>query len=169
MEIRDARAGDAAVIAEIYNDAVRHTTAIWNDATVDTENRERWIAERQGSGFPVLVVVDADGAVLGYASYAQWRPFDGYRHTVEHSVYVRADQRGAGHGRALMRALITRARGSGIHVMVAGIDASNSGSIRLHEALGFTVAGTVPQVGAKFGTWLDLTFMSLVLDDRAQP
>ena len=83
MEIRDARAGDAAAIAEIYNDAVRHTTAIWNDATIDTENRERWIAERRGSGFPVLVVVDEGGDVLGYASYAQWRPFDGYRHTVD--------------------------------------------------------------------------------------
>ena len=169
MDIRDARPAVAEGIAAIYNDAVAHTTAIWNDATVDAADRAAWIAARQASGYPVLVAVDRGDTVVGYASFGDWRPFDGYRHTVEHSVYVRADQRGGGIGTALMLTLIERARGLDKHVMVAGIDASNGGSVRLHEQLGFEHAGTLRQVGAKFGTWLDLTFLQLTLDDRAHP
>lgn len=125
MDIRDARSADAEGIAAIYNDAVAHTTAIWNDATVDAADRAAWIAARQASGYPVLVAVDQGDTVVGYASFGDWRAFDGYRHTVEHSVYVRADQRGGGIGTALMLTLIERARGLDKHVMVAGIDASN--------------------------------------------
>ncbi|MBN9216031.1 MAG: GNAT family N-acetyltransferase [Microbacterium sp. SCN 70-200] len=168
MELRDALPTDAAGIAVIYNDAVAHTTAIWNDVTVDATNRAAWIADRQASGFPVIVAVDGE-EVVGYASYGSWRAFDGYRFTVEHSVYVRADQRGNGLGRTLMEAIIERAHAGGIHVMVAGIEARNEASIRLHEKLGFEGVGTLSQVGAKFDAWLDLTFMQLVLDDRVAP
>jgi phosphinothricin acetyltransferase len=116
-----------------------------------------------------VLVAEAEGTVLGYATFGDWRAWDGYRHTVEHSVYVRADRRGGGIGRALMAALIDRARGLGKHVMVAGIEAGNTGSIRLHEALGFRQVGLLPQVGAKFGVWLDLAFLQLVLDGREAP
>lgn len=107
--------------------------------------------------------------MLGYASFGDWRAFGGYRHTVEHSVYVRADTRGAGIGRALMQALILRARGLGKHVMVAAIEAGNAGSIRLHEKLGFQQVGHLNEVGTKFGAWLDLVFLQLVLDRRRTP
>ena len=106
-----------------------------------------------------MVAVSDDDKVLGYASFGDWRAWDGYRHTVEHSVYVRSDQRGAGIGKALMEALIGRARDIGKHVMVAGIEAGNTGSIRLHEKLGFEQAGLLRQVGTKFGRWLDLAFL----------
>lgn len=169
MQIRDAEDRDLAGIAAIYNDAVLNTTAIWNETAVDVENRRAWWADRQRLGYPVLVAVDAAGAVLGYASFGDWRAFDGYRHTVEHSVYVRSDQRGGGIGKALMQALIDRARGIGKHVMVAGIEAGNTGSIRLHQALGFEQTGLLRQVGTKFGRWLDLAFLQLTLDDRDDP
>ena len=169
MRIRDAEEKDIDAITAIYNDAVAHTTAIWNDSVVDVENRQAWLAARQQAGFPVLVAVDAADAVLGYASYGDWRAFDGYRHTVEHSVYVQAQARGAGLGRALMEALIERARMAGKHVMVAGIEAGNAGSIRLHEKLGFEQVGLLKEVGEKFGTWLDLAFLQLKLDERAAP
>ncbi|WP_278392279.1 GNAT family N-acetyltransferase [Sphingobium yanoikuyae] len=110
MTIRDASPADAPAIAAIYNDAVVNTTAIWNEHQVDAANRLAWLTERQGQGYPVLVAVDALGDVVGYASFSDWRAWDGYRNTVEHSVYVRADQRGAGIGKALMLALIDRAR-----------------------------------------------------------
>ena len=139
------------------------------DVTVDEQNRAQWISERQTAGYPVLVAIDQDGEVVGYASYGAWRAFDGYRYTVEHSVYVRSDRRGGGIGGRLMDALIERAREAGLHVMIAGIDARNEGSIRLHEKLGFAHGGTLEQVGAKFGRWLDLTFMQLRLDDRPAP
>ncbi|MFP3787244.1 GNAT family N-acetyltransferase, partial [Burkholderia sp. SIMBA_024] len=71
-------------MAAIYNDAVLNTTAIWNDVTVDGGDRAKWITQRQGSGFPVLVATDG-GDVVGYATYGSFRPHDGFRHTVEHS------------------------------------------------------------------------------------
>ena len=87
--------------------------------------------------------------------------FDGFRHTVEHSVYVEKDNQGAGIGKLLMQALIKRAGENGIHVMIAGIEANNAASIALHEKLGFRNGGTFFEVGKKFGRWLDLTFMEL--------
>jgi L-amino acid N-acyltransferase len=106
MEIRDAEEHDLEKVMAIYNDAVEHTTAIWNDTKVDLANRLAWHADRRRAGYPVLVAVGDGGDVLGYASFGDWRAFDGYRHTVEHSVYVRADARGGGIGKALMEALI---------------------------------------------------------------
>lgn len=169
MEIRDAGPEDIEGITAIYNDAVLHTTAIWNDLTVDVANRQAWLADRQKAGYPVLVAVDGNGAVLGYASFGDWRAFEGYRHTVEHSVYVRNDQRGRGIGVTLMQALIGRARAIGKHVMVAGIEANNTGSIGLHEKLGFEHVGHMKEVGMKFGAWLDLAFLQLKLDARPAP
>ena len=169
MEIRDAGAGDIDGILAIYNDAVANTTAIWNETLVDADNRRAWLAARQQQSYPVLVAVAGDGSVAGYASFGDWRAFDGYRHTVEHSVYVRRDLRGGGIGKVLMQALIERARALGKHVMVAGIEAGNSGSIALHLKLGFTRTGLMPQVGCKFGRWLDLAFLQLVLDDQPAP
>jgi L-amino acid N-acyltransferase len=158
--VRDATEADLPIIMEIYNDAVANTTAIWNDVLVDLQNRKEWFAARKAKGFPVLVA-ELDGKVAGYASYGDWRAFDGYRHTVEHSVYVHRDARGGGIGRLLMQELIARAASNGMHVMIAAIESENDASIRLHEKLGFRIAGKFSEVGTKFGRWLDLTCMEL--------
>lgn len=167
--VRDAQPADLPAIRDIYNDAVLNTTAIWNEQPVDLGNRQAWFSARQTQGYPVLVAVDAEDNVLGYASFGDWRPFDGFRHTVEHSVYVCRDQRGKGLGPLLMSALIERARACDKHVMVAAIESGNTPSIRLHERIGFVTTGQMPQVGTKFGRWLDLTFMQLVLNPGAPP
>jgi L-amino acid N-acyltransferase len=164
MVIQDATADDLPAILAIYNDAVLNTTAIWNETQVGLANRQAWLSERNTAGFPVLVAHDAAGEVVGYSSYGTWRAIEGFRHTVEHSVYVRSDQRGQGLGPRLMQALIERAQTAGLHVMVAAIESGNSASIRLHERLGFVTSGQMPQVGRKFGRWLDLTFMQLMLN-----
>ena len=161
--IRDATEADLTTILNIYNDAVEHTTAIWNETLVDLENRLVWYRARKAKNFPVLVA-ERDGTVLGYASYGDWRAFDGYRHTVEHSVYVDKDFRGEGIGRLLMQALVERARADGKHVMIGAVEAENRASIRLHESLGFRLVGVHRQVGRKFDRWLDLAAMELVLD-----
>jgi phosphinothricin acetyltransferase len=149
-------------ILAIYNHAVEHTTAIWNDAAVDLENRRGWWRARTDAGLPVLVAVEGDD-VLGYASYGPFRPFDGYRLTVEHSLYVAEAARRQGLAGALLRALEDNARRAGLHVMLGGIAADNEASLRLHQRLGFTETGRLPQVGQKFGRWLDLVFVQKVL------
>jgi phosphinothricin acetyltransferase len=158
--VRDATEADLPVVMEIYNDAVANTTAIWNEILVDLDNRKDWFAVRKGRGFPVLVAT-VNGAVAGYASYGDWRAFDGYRHTVEHSVYVHREFRGGGIGRLLMQELIVRAAQNSVHVMIAAIESENSASIALHEKLGFRIAGKFSEVGTKFGRWLNLTCMEL--------
>ncbi|MGN7804105.1 GNAT family N-acetyltransferase [Ensifer sp. 22521] len=163
MLIRAAIQDDLPVICEIYNDAVANTTAIWNETLVDVANRTAWLKARVDAGYPVLVAVSDEGDVVGYASFGDWRAFDGYRHTVEHSVYVHKDRRGGGIGRELMVALIAEAERLGKHVMIAGIESENTASIRLHAQLGFVDTGRMREVGTKFGRWLDLTFMQLVL------
>ncbi|WP_176086822.1 GNAT family N-acetyltransferase [Martelella sp. HB161492] len=163
MLIRDARESDLPVIVDIYNDAVVNTTAIWNDVLIDLENRMYWLDQRRQRGFPVLVA-EQEGAVLGYASYGDWRAFDGYKHTVEHSVYVHKDARGKGTGLKLMEELLIRARAGKVHVMIAAIDASNTASIRLHEKLGFQHTGLYREVGTKFGRWLDLATLQYTFD-----
>ncbi|APQ11892.1 GNAT family N-acetyltransferase [Pseudomonas oryzihabitans] len=164
--VRDATPADLPAVLAIYNDAVANTTAIWNDNLVDLANRQAWFDLRAEQGYPILVAENASGEVVGYSSFGDWRPFDGFRHTVEHSVYVRNDQRGQGIGPRLMTMLIERARACDKHVMVAAIESGNLASIRLHERLGFLTTGQMPQVGTKFGRWLDLTFMQLMLEQR---
>ncbi|WP_350350758.1 N-acetyltransferase family protein [Microbacterium sp. A8/3-1] len=168
VQIRDADDSDLPAITEIHNHAVVHTTAIWNEDAVDVADRAAWLADRTARGYPVIVAVD-DSGLVGYASYAQWRPHSGYKHTVEHSVYVRGDQRGRGIGKTLMAELIERARAAGLHVMIGGIESGNVASIVLHERLGFAEVGRMPQVGAKFGRWLDLSMLQLMLDYRPAP
>lgn len=162
--LRDATEADLPAILAIYNHAVAETTAIWNEILVDLDNRQAWFEARQARGFPILVA-EIDGRIAGYASYGDWRAFDGFRQSVEHSVYVEKDFYGRGLGKALMTALIERATQGGIHVMVAAIEAGNQGSIALHTRLGFRLVGTHHEVGRKFGRWLDLTMMELKLGE----
>ena len=168
MNIRHAGARECGAIADIYNHAVLNTVAIWSDHTVDGDNRLAWLKARQQAGYPVLVSEES-GTITGYASFGDWRAFDGFRHTVEHSVYVHPEHQGKGIGRALLGELIAEARRIGKHVMVAGIESENTASLRLHQAFGFVTTAQMPQVGTKFCRWLDLTFMQLRLDERRDP
>ncbi|MGI9133356.1 MAG: GNAT family N-acetyltransferase, partial [Rhodoferax sp.] len=104
-----------------------------------------------------------------FGSYGTFRAWPAYKYTVEHSVYVHQDHRGQGLGLQLMRALIDVARQRDVHAMVGGIDASNASSIGLHQRLGFRHVGTLPQVGFKFGRWLDLAFYQLLLETPHSP
>lgn len=157
--IRDASDADIPAITAIYNDAVVNTVAVWNDETVDEANRRQWLQEHRAPGTCALVAVTDAGDVLGYATYGEFRSFDGFRHTVENSVYVDGNRRAGGVGTGLMKALVDRARADGMHVMVAAIESGNAASIRMHEKLGFGHRGTLRQVGTKFGRWLDMTLM----------
>ena len=162
VTVRPATHEDLPAIVALYNDAVANTTAIWNDATDDVANRKAWFDARVAQGYPVLVAED-DGAFAGYGTFGDFRPFDGYRYSVEHSVYVTEAARRKGVATALIAALAERARALGKHTMIAGIAADNAGSIALHARLGFVETGRMPEVGHKFGRYLDLVFMQKML------
>ena len=162
MLIRDAGPADLPRILDITNHAILTGTALWTIVPATLESRRAWMAERQQAGHPVLVV-EQDGAIAGFGSYGPFRPHDGYLHTVEHSLYIDPAATRRGLGTAMLRALVEHATARGKHAMIGGVEAGNAASITLHERLGFRVAGTLPQVGAKFGRWLDLVFMHRLL------
>jgi phosphinothricin acetyltransferase len=117
-------------------------------------------------------VAEERGEVVGVAAFGAFRDIvkrPGYRFTVENSIHVREDRWRSGIGRDLMHALIDEARRSGKHTMIAAIDAANEASIRFHERLGFEEVARMPELGAKFGRWLDLVLLQLRLDDRTAP
>lgn len=163
MLIRPATDNDVEQILAIHNTAVRESLAIWTETEETRADREAWLAAHRAAGEPVLVA-EVAGRVAGYATYGAFRPKTGYRHTVENSVYIHEDFQRQGLGRLLMVELIAEARGAGIHVIVAGIEAGNLASIELHRQLGFDEPVVLQQVGTKFGGWLDLAFMTLRLD-----
>jgi L-amino acid N-acyltransferase YncA len=163
IAIRDATEADLTAILDIHNDAVLNTTAIWSHHTVDLENRRALLADRRAKGYPFLVAA-MDGEVLGFASFGDFRPWDGYAHTVEHSVYVHKHHHGKGVGKSLMPPLITAAKACGKHVMLAGVEAGNTASLRFHKQFGFVETGRLKEVGWKFDRWLDLVFMQKMLD-----
>jgi phosphinothricin acetyltransferase len=165
MEIRSACAADLPGITAIYNDVLATSTAIYADQPSTLEARHAWWESRRRAGYPVLVA--AEGAdVQGFASFGDFRSWPGYRYSVEHTVHVRADRRRSGIGTALVVALFEPARALGKHAMIGGIDADNAPSIRMHERLGFERVAHLPEVGRKFGRWLDLVLVQLLLDAR---
>jgi phosphinothricin acetyltransferase len=166
--VRDAIPDDAAAILGIYNFAALNTTAVWTDGPSDLESRRAWIGARQEAGYPVLVATRA-GEVVGFASFGDFRPWPGYRHTVENSVYVDERHHRLGIGRGLMDALIDRATAMRKHTMIAGIEAANAASIALHASVGFAEVGRMGEVGCKFGRWLDLVFMQKHLASDVRP
>lgn len=159
--IDDAREDDLPAVTAILNHAAAHTTATWHEYPKSEAEMTEWFAARQ-KDYVVLAARDRSG-LLGYASYGPFRAPSGYRPTAEHSIYVREDRRGAGIGKALLGALIERARGHGLHVLVGGVDADNEASIAFHKAFGFEETGRLPQVGRKFGRWLTLVFLQKIL------
>lgn len=161
MIIRPAEPGDVAAIAAIYNDVLRTSTTTWSEREVSDEERLRWLEEKSAAGFPVLVAM-SDDVVVGFVAGA-FRPWSGYDMTVEHSIHVRTDARGHGVGTRLLAALEAALRSAGVHVMVAGVDAENVGSIRFHGRSGFAEDARMPEVGRLRGTWRELVLMQKIL------
>lgn len=168
ISIRPATTADVPGILDIYNDAILHTTAVYNYLPHTPDMRMNWFLEKKDQGFPVLVA-DIEGVVAGYSCLGHFRAFAAYKYTAESSVYVHADHRGKGIARALMQPLIEAAQALDLHAIVAGIDADNTASIKLHEQFGFVEVARFKQVGYKFDKWLDLLFLQLLLPTPAHP
>lgn len=160
--IRPVSQQDLEAILDIVNYNIMNTTAIYDYDVKSLHEIEQWFADKQVNAWPLLVA-EVDGSVAGYATYGTFRTKEGYKYTVEHSVYVSRAYHGKGIGSKLLQRLITLARQQGYHTMVGCIDADNTGSIAFHKKYGFTEAGLLKQSAFKFGKWLDLLFMQLLL------
>jgi phosphinothricin acetyltransferase len=158
MQIRDAIDADFEEITAIYNEVLANSTAIYNDQPVTVEDRIEWGQGRRQQGYPVLVAADG-GRVCGFGTFGDFRPWPGYRYTVEGTIHVHASTRGQGIGGDLLRELIVRAKAIGKHSMLAGVDSENAASLRFLERFGFKRVGYLPEVGYKFERFLDLVFL----------
>jgi L-amino acid N-acyltransferase len=160
IEVRKATAADLPAMLEIYNDIIANTTAVWHYEPHTLAMRQEWFEQRKAQGFPVFVAMQ-EATMLGFSSIGPFRPWVGYRFTVENSVYVAAGSRGKGVAKLLMPPLIDAARELNIHAIVAGIEATNEISIALHKQFGFVEVAHFKEVGYKFGRWMDLKFLEL--------
>ncbi|MEI6519454.1 MAG: N-acetyltransferase family protein [bacterium] len=162
MNIRVATENDLPAILTIYNHAILTSTASYDYEPQSLDMRKAWLRDKKMHGFPVFVIEDTDG-VAGFATYGTFREKFGYRYTVEHSIYITEGKRGMGYGQSLMSTLIESAQNMEMHVMIAGIDASNEGSINFHKKFGFEEVAHFKEVGYKFDRWLDVIFMQKML------
>lgn len=162
--IRPATASDLPEILAIVNHAIAHTTAIYDYEPRTLELQNEWFADKLAHKFPVIAA-EYNGKTIGFASYGTFRVKAAYQFTVEHSVYVSDDFIGKGIGKLLLAELIQLAKSQNMHVMIGCIDAANAPSIAFHKKFGFKESGICREVGFKFGKWLDLQFMQLILKD----
>jgi phosphinothricin acetyltransferase len=146
-----------------------NSTAVYDYVPRAPASMEPWFGAKVSANYPVIGAEDEKGELLGYATYGAFRAWPAYKYTVELSLHIRADQRGKGLGPVLLKKLIESARERNVHVMMAGIDASNATSIAVHEKEGFRHSGTIKECGFKFGRWLDLAFYQLILPTPSQP
>ena len=160
--IRLATENDLPQILEIYNDIIKNTTAVYYYEPHTLEMRKQWFDERKEKGFPVFVA-EEDGLVLGMSSIGPFRVPTAYQFSAENTVHVAAEARGRGVGKLLMPPLIEAARQLKMHSIIAGIDAGNEVSLRLHKSFGFVEVAHFKEVGFKFDRWLDLKFLQLIL------
>jgi L-amino acid N-acyltransferase len=168
IHIRQAVEQDIPEMLAVYNDIILHTTAVYDYRPHTLEMRQAWFKTKQEQQFPVFVA-SAHGRLVGFSSIGPFRNWAAYKYSVENSIYVAADQRGQGIGKLLLSPLIEAAKTLNMHTIIAGIDATNEASIRLHQHFGFTETAHFKQVGYKFGKWLDLKFLQLILDTPYKP
>lgn len=163
MLIRPADLGDAEAIAEIYNREVLGSTATFDLVPRSIDEQRSWLIERSGAHAVIVSIDDDSEALTGFASLSPFRSRPAYSTTVESSVYVHHEFRQQGIARALMTELVSTAKSHGFHSMIARVADSQEASLALHMALGFTVLGVEREVGRKFGRWLDVSVMQVIL------
>lgn len=168
ITIREATLEDMPVMLEIYNEIIINTTAVYDYQPHTLEMRKQWFETKQEQGLPVYVA-EENGIVYGFSTIGPFRNWAAYKYSVENSIYVAAAARGKGIGRLLLPPVIAAAKKLHMHTIIAGIDATNEASIKLHQQFGFEEVAHFKEVGYKFGRWLDLKFFQLLLETPSQP
>ena len=160
MIIRKAERSDVPAMREIFNEVLRNSNSIYREEEVSLEERYAWFDEKIEHDYPLFGAYE-EGKLIGYAGYGSWRAAQGYRKSVELTIYVDASARGSGIGSKLMQTIIDQAKADGYHVMIGAIDAENQASIEFHKRFGFTETARMPEVALKNGQWLTLVFMQI--------
>ena len=168
INIKNATETDVEGMLLIYNDIIENTTAVYDYRPHTIEMRQAWFNEKLRTGFPVIVAAE-DNKIVGFASFGPFRNWAAYKYSVENSVYVAADHRGKGIGKLLMQPLINADQNMNMHTIIASIDNTNEASLRLHQDFGFVEVAHFKEVGYKFGKWLDLKFLQLLLKGPKDP
>jgi len=166
--IREANEKDLTDILEIYNEAILNTTSVYDYKVHTLKDREQWYEKKKQDGYPLLVF-EENGRVVAFATFGPFREWPAYKYTIEHSLYVHKDYRNKGIGTKLMEEIIKIANEREYATLVAGIDAANENSIKMHEKIGFVFSGVIKKAGFKFGKWLDLAFYQLDLAGPKMP
>lgn len=161
MQIRPATAEDVPPITAIYNQAVTDTTASFDLEPKTLEQRMVWFSGH-GPRHPVIVA-EVDGQVVGWGSLSPYSERPAYDATAEISIYIDRAWHRRGIGAALGEHLVAAAREIGLHAIIARICTENEASLQMTRNLGFTDAGTLHAVGFKFGRWLDVAQLELLL------
>ncbi len=158
MNLRRAGAADHHAILALWNPLIRETTITFSSEEKTEAALAEMIAARRAAGHEFFVAREG-AALLGFATYAQFRGGNGYATAMEHTVILGQAARGLGVGRALMTRIEDHARAGGAHTLFAGVSGENPEGIAFHEALGFSTLAKIPEAGQKFGRWLDLVLM----------
>jgi phosphinothricin acetyltransferase len=166
--IRFATEADYPHLRDIFNTEVEQATSSWEWSALSHQAWQHWVDNHTRHPY-VLLVAEVGQQIAGFAGYGVFRAKAGYVTTVEDSVFIQKSFRGHGLGRRLLAALIDQARARGVHAMVAAVTRGNVASLGLHTALGFAEVGRLPQIGHKFGRWMDLCLLQIILDDRPTP
>ncbi|MFW2542064.1 N-acetyltransferase family protein [Primorskyibacter sp. 2E107] len=159
MTIRQAGPADVPAVAALWNEVIAHTAITFTTEFKTPEGLARDITDRG----PLFLVATQDDAVCGFATAFQFRGGPGYAHTFEHTVQLAPEARGLGAGRVLMAQLEDNLRAHGAHSLFAGVSGENPSGVAFHRAIGFTQIATLPEVGFKFGRWMDLVLMQKIL------
>lgn len=161
--LRPATENDLQPILEIVNYNILHATSIYDYEPRTFEEQKQIWEEKKSKNFP-LIVAEIDGKIAGFGTFGTFRFKEGYKFTVEHSVYVSYDFQGKGIGKQLLVELISLAKKQNYHCMIGVIDAANVSSILFHQQFGFETVGELKEVGFKFGKWLDVVLMQKILN-----
>lgn len=156
-------------ILNIFNDAIIHSTALYDYNIRTPEMIESWYDDKKKLNQPILGAFSSDNTLMGFASFGSFRPRPANKYTVEHSVYVHKNFRAKGIGKTLLKEIIKQAEQQNYHVLIGVIDTENKASIMLHEKEGFVLNGILKEVAYKFGKWLNVAFYQKTLKTPLNP
>ena len=165
IRIRPATPADVPDITRIYNEGIRDRLATLETEERTPEERLAWL-EARDQRHPVLVAERA-GGIAGWGSLNVFNPRPAYMHVADFSIYVGREARGAGIGKALLAALIERARDLGYHKLVLAAFPHNEAGMRLYSHFGFREVGVYREQGLLDGAWVDVVIMERLLDESS--